>query len=430
MNIFEFVWQNKDNPKIVPKVLDVFLLSEIYSPLIVRQAYDRWSELPFYVKESIHPEMRKIIKNSPNFSNISLHHKINAYTISHAIKVLTAYSNCSIPLTTSKHIPTFKENILSMRGRWALKRLLHAICHNEITDDMAELAMKTSNKFLMDLKYYITWPGLEQFNSIPDALLFDGINIHGQQKYAFPVIQLSSGCQNNCSHCFADAKPHLSHMPYPIWRCFYDGLEKLYKYCEGEESFKEQGLEKFDRFYHDSDCAQYYDPIMGVDAGDISNFLTSNNRPFFFQTKGITDKISKRAIAKACSNDDIHMSFVDTPKENMPHNIKQFRDTVDLIKSVPGHYGVYVAHLFLKDGPSVADELFQDCLVVKEKIHAGGRANQFSSKLLDKEGANLIFPIVVRPDGQIVLPENRKGKYTQHYLGSFFKENRKEKEKE
>ena len=67
MNIFELVYQNKDNPKIVSQVLDVFLLSEIYSPVIVRQAYERWSELPFYVKESIHPKMQRIIKKSPNF---------------------------------------------------------------------------------------------------------------------------------------------------------------------------------------------------------------------------------------------------------------------------------------------------------------------------------------------------------------------------
>jgi len=47
---------------------------------------------------------------------------------------------------------------------------------------------------------------------------------------------------------------------------------------------------------------------------------------------------------------------------------------------------------------------------------------------LEKKGANLDFLLVICPNGKIILPRNRNGKYTQQNLGSFFKQNRKEKE--
>jgi len=99
MDIFELLYQGKDIPQKASSFLENLLLFEIYSPVIVRLAHSRWEELPRYVKESVHPEMRELIQKADDFSKDELQKKINAHTIVRAVNVLLGYKNCPIPLT-------------------------------------------------------------------------------------------------------------------------------------------------------------------------------------------------------------------------------------------------------------------------------------------------------------------------------------------
>ena len=64
MDIFELLYQGKDIPQKTSSFLENFLLFEIYSPIIIRLAHNRWEEIPNYVKESVHPEMRQLIQKA------------------------------------------------------------------------------------------------------------------------------------------------------------------------------------------------------------------------------------------------------------------------------------------------------------------------------------------------------------------------------
>ncbi len=46
MDIFELMYQGKDKPQKVSAFLEDFLLFEIYSPMVIRLAKSRWTELP------------------------------------------------------------------------------------------------------------------------------------------------------------------------------------------------------------------------------------------------------------------------------------------------------------------------------------------------------------------------------------------------
>ena len=436
MDIFELMYQGKDSYK-VSSFLEDFLLFEIYSPRVLRLAHHRWEELPSYVKNSVHPEIRDLIQKADDFSAIELKNRLNAHTIARAINVLLGYQNCSIPLTKSSSVPTIQKNLLSSRGEWALKRLLLASCHGEQTDAAAELALRTSHKFLMDLSYY-----KKVHLTLEDADAFILIT-HKTEKgkeeffYHLPSVQLTQGCTNGCSHCFCDAKNQLSYMPYPLWRGLYEELDRYYKYYEGLEwgatvtyrkfFFKRKKQEihrvpySFSRFFHDSDITQYHDTIMNVDGGDVALFVHCRGGECYFLTKGITDNLSRRAIAKACKVEAIDLSFVDTPKENMPRNICQLKKTIDLIHSVPMNKGVgHIIHTHLKTPSVSADEIFEGETVLHHEIVPSGRANQFPTSELDCQRVHDFYPFSINPNGDVVHPVCDYGHYRQKKLTNLF----------
>lgn len=430
MILFEQMYQDKDNPK-VSCFLEEFLLFEIYSPTIVHLAHNRWEKLPDYVKDSIHPEIQNLIQEADSFSDTELQKKINAHTITHAVNVLSGYKTCSIPLTTDKSIPTIRKNLLSPRGESALGILSNALNNHQWTDTMAELALRTSHKFLMDMSYYKT-PHItkEQADSY---ILISKIKSRKDNSLAhfFPILQLTNGCLNHCSHCFCNASNHLSYMPYPLWRGLYESLDKYYREYEqkewDEKSSKEVIRHKFpysfSKFFHSSDPSHYYDNIMGVDGGDVALWITLQGRLFYFLTKGDINKLSHRAIAKACRVIPLDISFVDTPKENIPENIRLLQKTLHLIHSVKGNEkkGIgYIVHLHLKTPSVDLKKLFPDERVFKEKIINCGRANQFPLSELEKPAKIENFSNFINPDGTLISPVCYKNKYIEIPNGNIF----------
>ena len=436
MDIFELLYQGKDIPQKASSFLENFLLFEIYSPIIVRLAHNRWEELPRYVKGAVHPEMQQLIQESDDFSKDELQKKINAHIIVRAVNILSGYKNCPIPLTKDKSIPVIQKNLLSPRGEWALKRLLFASCHNEWTRAMADLALHSSHKFLMNMDCY---KKVQLTQKDADSFV---LKTSSKEKddfiYYFPVVQLTQGCTNGCSHCFCDAKNHLTYMPYPLWRGLYESLDKYYKYYEGLEwgntvikrklFFKKEKQEihsypySFSRFFHDSDPSQYYDDIMGVDGGDIALFVTSRGGDYYFLTKGITDNFSRRAIAKASKVTPIDLSFLDTPKENIQKNIKQLKETINLVHSVPMNQGIgHIIHTHLKTPSVSVEKIFQEETILYHEIAPSGRANQFSKSELTGK-TDTFYPFVIQPNGDLVFPICKKTFYQQKKLSNLFKD--------
>jgi len=431
---FENLYAQKDNPLFVSGHLTQYLITEIYSPHVIRQAAHRWREMPFYARESVHLEIRDLIDKAATLSNAQLQGKINTHLITLAIKVLFAYSHCSVPLTFDKSIPVRHENFLSDRGKTALKALFQATARGKFTHEMADLAVRTSHKFLMDLGYY-----RDLINSGSAEVL----TLHVQNKnknfnkYLPPIVQLTKGCPNHCSHCLAAAGTKMSYMPYPMWRKIHQKLNSHYKYFHGKmyviptskwinwlprrPKTVTFNYAPFDRFFHDSDPSSYYDPIIGVDAGDISLLQYENKEPLYFLTRGITDPISRRAIAKTALVYPIDLSFVDTPKEKMTHNITQLKKTIKLIHSVPNNQGISrIWHTHLKSGPSVSDGIFLGENVMKTPICPSGRANQFHPSELDMDHPNAEYPFLINPNGDVVMPYCINAHYVQEKLNNIF----------
>ena len=431
---FEKLYELKDNLTFVSGHLTQYLISEIYSPYVIRQAANRWRELPFYARESVHLEIRDLIDKSAVLSDLKLQQKINAHLITRAVKILFAYNHCSVPLTFDKSIPVNYENFLSDRGKTALKTLLNATTQGKFTYEMADLAVRTSHKFLMDLGYY---------RDLINSGAAEVLTLHMQNEnknfnnYLPPIIQLTRGCPNHCSHCMAAAGTKMSYMPYPMWRKIHQKLNSHYKYFHGQRyviatskwinwlpwvpKIITFNFSPFDRFFHDSDPSSYYDSIIGVDAGDISLLQHENDEPLYFLTRGITNPISRRAITKTALVYPIDLSFVDTPKENMTHNITQLKKTIKLIHSVPNNQGISrIWHAHLKSGPSVSDGIFLGERVIKLPICPSGRANQFHPSELSMERQNSEYPFVINPNGDIVAPYCLNARYVQEKLNNIF----------
>jgi len=421
MNVFEECYAYRDNPKIVSHFLSDYLTCEIYSPVIIRQAKVRWRDLPFYVQETVHPEIRELIQNSAGLTNAEIQNKIYAHTIARSAKILLAYSNCKTPLTQDPTVKTFRQNFLSAQGKAALKQLLHATT-KQPTYDMYELALKTGHKFLMDPSYYLDWTKTLRKGGA-EALVDELQRVDdGGTEYLFPILQLTKGCVNRCSHCEICAKPHLSHMPYPMWRALYQGLSRhysLYEQAQDDHPEKQILVRSFDRFYADSDPASYYDPIMRVDSGDVATYVQVMGGHFLFQTKGITTHISRRAIAKAVQSVDYFgLSFVDTPLENKKRSFYQLKKTIRLIEKIPERAPVLIDHLHLKSGPTVPESNFFGYPVRRLEICDWGRAKEnFKSSELRHEPN--IWSLIIEPNGDIVSFDTKENKY--QYYNSFLK---------
>ncbi len=403
---YKTLYALKNNPKIVRRFLNQFLLFQIYTPEIVRQSFRRWPELPEFIRKSTPEKAEYLIESSFLFNDEKLNEKINQYYIDNAVCVLKSYQNCAVPLTKDQTVKQTRRKLTSNKGDKALKILQKAKEKKQWTDKMAKLAVACSHKFLFDPKYYRQFnitAGLANAMAIPH--LDEKENPTGD--YRFPAIQLTKGCTNNCSHCCERAKPHLSHMPWPIFTALYDGFNKHYRHYKQEKTDA-----YFCQFFDDSDMLSYHDPIMGVDSGDVCHWIDARKGYNQILTRGVTDKKSEIALAKATlSNCPIAISFVDTPKENMPHNINQLNKTLDILQRYPPQKKIpIITHLHLASGPSLDDKIFRGFHVEKSPIWALGKGKEFPyHETQHHRDENYEVPFVIRPSGHLDAKKVRNG---------------------
>ncbi len=419
MNLFDELRKNCCEKEAIDANLDIFLMAGIYSPVVIRAAADNWNSLPFYVTEDTPLPIQEIIHQSSALTDNEIQYRLNKYAIKRAVEVLSQYHDCPVPLTNRSDIPVTRQNLLSEKGEKALAVLRQAVQQKYYTDKMARLAHKTTHKHLMDLSYYVSW-------RLPAKLLLQEYTFLDENRtvaYNFPTIQLTQGCVNNCSHCMAEAEPKLSHMPYPMFLGLFTCLNKTYK--KYPEEIVDGESYAFNRFFSDSDMITYRDNIMGVDSGDVIFQLTfKHERGSAFMTRGVTDRASEIALAKVLMlRLPILLSFVDTPAENMAHNIKQLQRTLQLLEKMGMKEENFpINHLHLKSGPTVSDDVFMGFENQKVEIYKAGRARQFpDSELLLPPDEAFQCPIVLRPSGNVVWQEVKNGVLESQTLTSLFR---------
>ena len=403
MNPFYAFYQARHKRASVSKILDAYLLLNIYSPVVIREAFHQWDSQKEHVKNALPIDIKELIKNSPQFSDDDIRRKLNKYTIQKAVQVLKGYKKCSLPLTQDPKVNSFQYNLLSEKGKRALHILFNADKKGHYSDAITSLAIATSHKFLMDFSYYKT---PEITKELAEALLIHGQAKDGKMQYAFPILKLSKGCTNNCSHCMNCAEPHVSHMPFPLWCALHKALNQYY----GDPKSDRQYANTFQYFYEDNDPLSYRDDIIGADVGDIALFCKVNKAPFILTTKGATDARSEEALLKAASVlTEIVFSFVDTPKENIPENLARIQKGIRQIHALPFHREAIVDHLHLKSGPTISEDQFLGANVRSITIFAEGKACQFPSEELDPPLQGL-YPVIIDPDLHICRTFARRGK--------------------
>ena len=405
MNYCEELYFLKDNEKIVRKYQNDFLLFQIYSVPVIRRAYPDWLSTSWELKENTPEEIHQLIEKSPSLSDKLLNKRINEYYISRAIAVLSAYQACDTPITQDKTVPQNRSKLTSKMGDKALSVLKNAVEKGRFSDQMADLAIRTGHKFLADDKYYIRC----NF-SAKDArrLAISSYEIGKKEAdYMFPAIQLTQGCLNNCSHCDSRATSHLSHMPWPLFRTLYRGLNKHYRhYRQEKEDFY------FAAFFADSDMLDYCDPVMGVDSGDVGLWIKAERGFCQYLTRGVKNDLNRLALAKALySGQPLTISFVDTPLENMSRNITQLDQTLDVIESVPaGRVKPHVMHLHPKSGGSVSPSVFRGYPCEDAIIYALGRAKNLPADEINHFPDEYFVPkYIFKPNGHLVLQGVKDG---------------------
>ena len=224
MPLYEKLYVLKDNEKFVQKYQKDFLLFQIYSLKVLREAYVLWPELPWFIRKNTPRAVQDLIEESPCFPDKVLQLKLNEYHIRQAVDVLSKYQTCNVPISQDPVVQQNLYKLTSKQGDEALSILQNALQQGQFSDKMAELAVQTGHKFLAKDKYYLHWQFSKKFARA--AALKHQVIADGSICYTFPTIQLTKGCMNHCSHCDSRAEPHLSHMPWPMFRALYRELNK------------------------------------------------------------------------------------------------------------------------------------------------------------------------------------------------------------
>ena len=397
MNYYEKLYFYRNNEKVVQQFLNEFLLFQIYSVPVLRQAYPNWPAVPWYLRENTPLVIQDLIEKSPSLSNEDLQLKLNEYHMRQAVEALSSYQACDTPITQDITVPQNRYKLTSKKGDKALSILKNALHERQFSDQMADLAVRTGHKFLFRNEYYIDFKFPKR---VADALTKELLLIKDNSVlYTFPAIQLTKGCMNHCSHCDSRAEPHLSHMPWPVFRSLHRHLNKYYQHWPQKEIDH-----YFSQFFADSDMLDYHDPIMKVDSGDVGLWIHEEKGYCQYLTRGIKSPKNKLALAKALvSGQPLAFSFVDTPLENMFRNLQQLNDTLDTVQSVTERVKPQnIIHLHLKSGTSVDKKVFRGFPVEDALIYALGRANDFPPQEVnhfsDKE---FIVPCLIEPNGNI-----------------------------
>ncbi len=404
MNRFEQVYHFRHTATVANKFLPLALMYQIYSPVIIRALAKQWNGAPFYVAETTPVEIQQIIHQSSGFSDDEIQTQLNKYWITRAVRVLGAYRHCETPLTDSPKVEKMPRNFLSGKGERALQILQKALFEKRYSNTAAELAIRSTHKFLMDLSFYRSW-------KLNAEALAKGPFRKGTENeyYIFPTVQLTKGCINHCSHCCVRAGGPLSHMPYPMFWAIYQELNKTYK--DYPQIMLGGDTRMFDRFFGDSDSLSYRDSIMGADAGDVVMLMVAKyGNESTFMTRGVTDRASEIALVKVLLHQRVALSFVDTPAENMQRNIKQLQRTLQLIDKLKMRNVLWpINHLHLKSGPSVSDDVFMGFKTAKGFIYRWGRAKRFPKQETVHIPTGVFqFSHIIRPNGDIVKQRGHK----------------------
>ena len=413
----------KDSAECVEKYFDMLNLMQIYSPIFLALLGHKISEnkIDPIELEIIPTEIRDLAVSSLLKANDkAIQMQLDKYWVKRAVFVLSKYQNCSVPLSDTNQglINGRGENLLSPKGEKVLNILNQALQKGILTKKVVRLAQKAAHKFYMDIDLYKKW------DISAKSLLYPLILSENYEKIGdvYPIIQLTKGCLNNCSHCLMRATPNLTHMPYPMFLSLHNHLWKTYKkipVLNGKEfGFSEDVF--FGKFFFDSDSLSYHDDIVGVDAGDVFIRSFYNCIPISIMTKGVNTLTSQKALFKMVNKTVISLSFVDTPHENMDKNIRQLNETLDLLEK----WGVKkelikLSHLQLKSGAQVDKAIFRDFSVEDVEIYRAGRAKDFKeSELLLLEDKAFTPQIVVEPSGSIQFVYFENGEAIYKTLGS------------
>ena len=437
-HFFEKFYFNQDIP-LTEKTKHFHTLGlqfQIYSPVRLRMLLDK--DTPWYIKEDTPKEILALAQKAPSLSDEEIDFELNKYYIHKAIRVMSAYKNGSIPLTSQPHVKTTPQNLLSKVGEECLTHLMNATKKNDYSLDNREIALFSTHKFLLDTRFYC------DFDINPQILLHSFMMIEGEltgvKQYIFPTIQLTRGCYNECSHCMASATAkNINHMPYPMFLKIYETLLPHYKdlpmYTQDTS---------FGKHFDDSDPLHYQDNIIGADYGDIVTLLAQKyDMPSVILTRGVKGKQSKIAFAKILDQgiSSFPISFVDTPKEDMAYNLKQLKDTLQIVNSMTVDEKerdflkrmLYVSHLHLNSGPTITKETLDSLAFPledrysKAPIYAVGRARQFPESELYYPWKGLKYnpfmsPFIIRPNGEVVFGkvDLKNGEYSQVVFGNIF----------
>lgn len=409
------------------KVLKDLLLAQVYSPEILVEAFYQWDNIPDFIKNATSLKIKNLIEQIPLMTTEEIQKALDTYWIIKGRDVLKAYQNCPLPLQNgpfnNKHASA-RHNILSKKGERALLILEKAIKKQIFSSQTAQLGESVANKFLIDLTYY------KSFDIDPN-LLPRTYHDENRNKIVYPVLQLTEGCPNKCSHCLARAENRLSHMPYPLFLSLHKQLWDTYKThpLPDMDHPNFSYAEIFQIFFDNSDLMAYKDPIIKADSGDIALYLTSQNAPMVFLSRGLIGKESAVAFSKVLyTGKNASISFVDTPLENKQLNIMRLHQTLKVAEKMGAKKQILIIHYHLKSGTSVSDDVFLGFNKVDYLIFNSGRAKNLPShELVHLPDDYFTTPFVIKPNMDILKLDIQNGEYHYGFVNNLINPNSKKK---
>ena len=319
-------YERRNDSAFVEKHFFKFVLFEFYTPMLCRMIARRQRHIP----SSVFTRLPSFVLMSPSLSDQQIQKQIDAFWLKKAIHVLSGYQQVKVPFSADPSVPRKMINLLSSHGQNVLKLLQNAEQRGVYPDSLKQEAFRSANKFLLDLNLFISFPHIEEASFL-------------SQK-ARLTVSLSTGCYNQCVHCAYEAKPPVSHMPYPIF------LRLVEAFAHRLSEPASQML------YANSDPLSYYDPIIEADSADVVHFLKhtiplQNRQKLAFLTKGILQKKDEKTVAKlAMGRHKITLSVLLLPGEPIHQNICRVLKTIDVYTQSGGERDQIEGRIFSADG--------------------------------------------------------------------------------
>ena len=118
-----------DSKLLLKKHFLKWMLFEFYTPQLCRMMAERQSSLP----EDFVAGWPSFIQESPHLSDLVLQDKIDTFWVKRALRVLSGYQACSVPLPAHSTVACKTMNLLSPRGEKLLHRLQKAVLHPPVS---------------------------------------------------------------------------------------------------------------------------------------------------------------------------------------------------------------------------------------------------------------------------------------------------------